>query len=132
MWILVTVSLRHLSVLFHLFETVVPLSVHLRAVLKCKAGLAAVVLDQAAPHLTAAGTALLIKNPMCMLREAVGLLNRNRLGNDSVQYLIYQILILGVIYYFSLEGTSGPQCRIRVCNLKLFYVILVVLVAIPV
>lgn len=62
-------SLRRLSVLFHLFETVVPLSVHLRAVLKCKAGLAAVVLDQAAPHLTAAGTALLIKNPMCMLRE---------------------------------------------------------------
>lgn len=60
----------------------------------------------------------------------MGLLNRNRLANGSVQYLIYQILILGVIYYFSLEGTSGPQCRIRVCNLKLFYVILVVLVAI--
>lgn len=62
----------------------------------------------------------------------MGLLKRNRLANGSVQCLIYQILILGVIDYFSLEGTSGAQCRIRACNFKLLYVILEVLVVIPV
>lgn len=63
---------------------------------------------------------------------AVGSLNRNRLANGSVQYLIYQILIPGVIDDFSLEGTFGAQCRIRACNFKLLYAILEFLVAIPV
>lgn len=38
---------------------------------------------------------------------AVGLLKRNSLAYGSVQYLIYQILILGIIGYFSLEGPLG-------------------------
>lgn len=62
----------------------------------------------------------------------MGLLKGSRFANGSVPYLIYQILIPGVIDHFSLEGTSGAQCRIRACNFKLLCAILEVLVAIPV